>query len=141
MTIVSVLAIVLLVFLGLVHVYWALGGSVWIDKAIPRIDGQATITPGMVITLLVAIALFSFAGVIYLLQFNNLTTWVYGEYIVYLGWVLAGVFMLRAIGDFKVVGFFKKVTDSAFAKYDTFYYSPLCLAFSVVFAILAYRQM
>jgi hypothetical protein len=45
-------------------------------------------------------------------------------------WLTAAVFALRAIGDFRYVGFFKRIRDSRFARIDTLAYSPLrgCLA-------------
>ena len=36
------------------------------------------------------------------------------------------VFALRALGEFKWVGFFKSVRDTRFARLDTWLYSPLC---------------
>ena len=41
----------------------------------------------------------------------------------------------RAVGEFKYVGFFKRVRGSKFARLDTLVYSPLCvaLAFGVAF--------
>ena len=45
-------------------------------------------------------------------------------------WLLAGVFLLRAIGDFRYVGFTKKVRATRFAQLDTRFYSPLCLLMS-----------
>jgi hypothetical protein len=42
-------------------------------------------------------------------------------------WFVAGIFLLRAIGDFHYIGFFKQVRDSRFARLDTLVYSPLCL--------------
>jgi hypothetical protein len=51
-----------------------------------------------------------------------------------LAWrVMAVVFVVRAVGDFHYCGFFKRVRDTAFARYDTLVYSPLC----VVIAALA----
>ncbi|WP_236336773.1 DUF3995 domain-containing protein [Paenibacillus auburnensis] len=46
---------------------------------------------------------------------------------IYGGWALASIFILRAVGDFRWVGFFKKQQGTVFAKRDTFLYSPLCL--------------
>jgi len=43
---------------------------------------------------------------------------------------LALVLLLRAIGDFRLVGFFKRIRGSRFARLDTVLYSPLCLALS-----------
>ena len=46
-------------------------------------------------------------------------------------WVLAGLFLLRTIGDFRYVGFFKRVREGRFAHLDTRFYSPLCLLLCV----------
>jgi len=48
-----------------------------------------------------------------------------------------GLFM-RAVGEFKCVGFFQRVRGSRFATLDTLVYSPLCLllAMGVVFVAL-----
>jgi hypothetical protein len=37
-------------------------------------------------------------------------------------------FALRAVGEFRLVGFFKSVKGTEFAAMDTWFYSPLCLA-------------
>ena len=42
-------------------------------------------------------------------------------------YVLALVFALRAIGDFRYVGFFKSLGDDPFRAWDTWLFSPLCL--------------
>ena len=55
--------------------------------------------------------------------------WVYN----YGYYFLAGIFILRAIGDFKYVGFFKKVKNTPFAKLDSKFYSPLCLLIGLAF--------
>ena len=44
--------------------------------------------------------------------------------------IIAGIFLLRAIGDFRYVGFFKKTKATKFADLDTKYYSPLCILLS-----------
>ncbi|WP_420539729.1 DUF3995 domain-containing protein [Paenibacillus polymyxa] len=40
--------------------------------------------------------------------------------------LLSSLFILRSIGDFKWVGFFKRKKGTVFAKWDTVLYSPLC---------------
>ena len=45
---------------------------------------------------------------------------------------MAAVFAIRAIGEFRYCGFFKKITNSEFAYWDTRIYSPLCLAMSAL---------
>lgn len=47
-------------------------------------------------------------------------------------WLIAGIFLLRSIGDFTYVGFFKTIKHTPFGKNDTQYYSPLCLAIALL---------
>jgi len=140
MFLISGLTIIVLIALGLLHFYWAMGGQLGITKAVPEIDGKPTINPGPITTAFVGVALLSFSALAYLLAFYDLASISYGGYAVYFGWLLAAVFTLRAIGDFKLVGFFKKITSSEFAKYDTKYYSPLCLSLGIIFSVLSYGQ-
>ncbi len=52
-------------------------------------------------------------------------------------WLTAVIFLLRAIGDFRYVGVFKRHRESSFAKLDTLLYSPLCLLLACLVAISA----
>ena len=52
-------------------------------------------------------------------------------------YALALGLLARAIGEFKYVGFFKKVRDSKFARMDTMLYSPLCLLLAAGVAAVA----
>jgi hypothetical protein len=52
-------------------------------------------------------------------------------------WVIAVVFFVRAIGDFKWIGFFKRRTGTRFAALDSALYSPLCLSLAVACTLLA----
>jgi len=54
-------------------------------------------------------------------------------------WLIAAVFALRAIGDFRYVGFFKRIRDTRFARLDTLAYSPLCAVLGVLSGIAASR--
>ncbi len=62
------------------------------------------------------------------LQIPNLVT-NYGY------WIIPAIFILRAIGDFKYVGVFKKIKDTEFAKADSKWFVPLCLTIGI-FGIL-----
>jgi len=42
------------------------------------------------------------------------------------------IFLVRAVGDFKYVGFFKRIRETPFAKMDSKFYSPLCLFISMI---------
>ena len=51
-------------------------------------------------------------------------------------WIIAIIFFIRAIGDFKYIGFFKRIKHSKFAKLDTQYFSPLCLLIALLAIII-----
>ena len=53
---------------------------------------------------------------------------------------IAVIFLLRAVGEFKLVGFFKTLTGTPFAFWDTWLYSPLCLAIAVIAFVIAYKD-
>src|SRR3954447_7649208 len=113
----------ILIALGGLHVFWAAGGSVGAGAVIPESAGRPLFRPGRLATLAVAFALFAAAAVVicrvWLLTDNGF---------VRLGnWVLGLVFGLRAIGDFRWVGFFKRHRGTRFARWDDRLYSPLCL--------------
>jgi glyoxylase-like metal-dependent hydrolase (beta-lactamase superfamily II) len=55
----------------------------------------------------------------------------------WLCYALALGLFARAVGDFRYVGFFKKVRGSRFARMDTFLYSPLCLMLSLGVTVVA----
>ena len=42
--------------------------------------------------------------------------------------VLGLVFVLRAVGEFRMFGFFRSITGTDFAFWDAWLYTPLCLA-------------
>jgi bacteriorhodopsin len=53
---------------------------------------------------------------------------------------IALLFFLRAVGEFRLVGFFKRVSDTPFAYWDTWLFSPLCLGIAVIAFLLAYTE-
>jgi len=55
-------------------------------------------------------------------------------------YALALGLLARAVGEFKYVGFFKRVCGSRFATLDTFVYSPLCLLLAAGVALVAWRN-
>lgn len=130
MTMTSLFAILLFLiflFLSSLHFYWGLGGRWGSEAVIPAGDNNTKVMmPGPLPTFVVAFGLLGFAVFILIksgLLNINLPWWLekYGL------WIIAGIFILRAIGEFKYVGFFKKIKQTKFAQNDTKYYSPLCL--------------
>lgn len=129
---------VVLSTLSAVHIYWALGGQLGLDKAVPTIDGKPAFQPGALLTLVVAGVLLGCAYVSLSLGFSHQFAMPYAHLAPYAGWALAVMFAVRAIGDFKLVGFFKKIKGSVFSTLDSTLYSPLCLVLSVGFAGLSW---
>jgi hypothetical protein len=125
--------------LSLVHVYWLFGGRVGRLAAIPEIDGKLIFEPSLLATFVVAIGLALCALVIAgtarmctLPLSQTVLTWMTR--------ILAVVLLLRAIGDFRLVGFAKRVRDTQFAHLDTTVYSPLCLALAIGTAIVGFAE-
>ena len=128
-----------LVIAGVFHFYWAFGGTLGLDRAIPTKDGKALLNPGKILTIIVGFIILSFAWVAYVLNFKDLSVISYSEQIVYAGWFLSGVFTIRSIGNFNMVGLFKKIKSTKFAEFDTKYFIPLTSYWAITFALLAYQ--
>lgn len=123
--------------LSLVHVYWLVGGRLGRLAAIPEVDGKPVFQPSTLATLVVAIGLAlcavviaGTAGMLALPLFQTVLAWLTRG--------LAVVLLLRAIGDFRLVGFFKRAHNSRFARLDTAVYSPLCLVLAIGAAIVGF---
>lgn len=126
--------------IALLHLYWALGGSTSGMAAIPTVGGKQAFTPSAFSTVLVAVA-FVMATLAVLGQAGFL-----GQFIPH--WIfrvgtfgIAIIFLARAIGEFKLVGFFKQASDSSFAYWDTWFYSPLCLAIFFLAFVVAFKDI
>lgn len=126
--------ILFLVFLALggFHFYWFLGGKWGLDSVIPS-KGNNTITPSIpkLATLLVGFVLVSFGG-LYLIKAGLLNVQVPHWVTNYVYWFIPAIFMLRAIGEFNYVGFFKKIKNTKFAEADTKIFAPLCFGIGVL---------
>ena len=112
--------------LGLLHLYWLFRGGKGLAGVVPEVEGRPAFRPGPVATLAVAAALLAAAGIV--LWRGGWIEPAGPAFIPRAGtWTLAGVFLARAVGDFRLVGFFKKTRGSQFARLDDRIYSPLCL--------------
>jgi hypothetical protein len=138
-TILAFLLIAVFLTLSLWHVYWLLGGLVGRDAAIPEVDGKPVFQPSVVATFIVAVALAlcalliaATAGLVSLPLSQTVLAW--------LTRALAGVLLLRAIGDFRLVGFFKRIRDTRFARFDTAVYSPLSLLLAIGSSIVGFMS-
>ncbi|MDQ1911417.1 DUF3995 domain-containing protein [Paenibacillus sp. GD4] len=111
-----------------IHLYWMAGGRKGALAAIPSIGSEAVFRPTKIATGIVAGAL-AVAG-LFVLQLGGAVPGLLvfpGWFMNYGGWTLALVFLIRAVGDFRWVGFMKQRRGSVFARWDTLLYSPLCL--------------
>ena len=122
--------------IGLLHVYWALGGRLAMGTAVPqRPDGSAVFRPGRVPTATVALALWTASGVLLVRATDlfGLRSAVWPR----VGCIgLAIVFLARAVGDFRLIGFFKTIRSTGFAVWDTWLYTPLCLVLAAACLLL-----
>ena len=134
----TILSIILLTYftsLGFIHFYWLFGGKWGLEKVIPTKDNQTgTLSIPKFATLIVALVLLLF-GLIYLVKSGLINVHIPNLATKYGYWIIPSIFILRAIGDFKYVGFFKKIKDTEFAKADSKWFVPLCLTIGI-FGIL-----
>lgn len=125
----------LFLFLSLLHFYWAFGGKRGFSDGLPTNEqGVRVLNPTKLDSTVVAVALLFFS----LYYLNLVFKWLELARGLqkYAGWGIAFVFLLRAIGDFKYVGFFKKIRKTGFGRKDTRYFSPLCLIISILAVLL-----
>ncbi len=123
-----------LALLAALHLYWAAGGQWGLDAAVPtepKTGGQPTFRPGPLATLAVAVLLLA-AALVALAAAGRIALPVPHGLVRFGIWALAVVFLVRAVGDFRYAGFFKRVRGTRFAEMDTKLYSPLCLALSAL---------
>jgi len=135
---VAICLAVVFTVLGLFHVYWASGLSTGSSVAIPEVNGRAAFRPSRVATLLVAAALFS-AGYVVLVRGGQVSSPLTPGLARLGTGVIGTLFVLRAIGEFRLVGFFKRVRGTAFARWDTALFSPLSLAIGLAALWLTWR--
>jgi hypothetical protein len=123
-----ILAAVFLV-LSAIHIRWLFGVHSF-DGVVPTQDKTPVFIPSRSATLVVAFALLAAAVVsIWRGAYPQVApTWIPRSGV----WVLAAVFALRAVGDFRYCGIFKRVRGTKFARNDSLFFSPLCVAISAL---------
>lgn len=125
--------------LGLFHIYWALGGRLASTVTVPIVGGERAFNPSLFGTMLIAAALFLAMATI-LGQLGLLGAAIPGWLFRWGTCGIALIFFLRAVGEFKLVGFFKRASDTPFAYWDTWLFSPLCLVIAVIAFALVYTE-
>lgn len=138
--VVAPLLAVALLSAGLIHAYWAFSGARNPQGTVPEVSGRPAFQPSRAATLAVAIALLAAAGLV--ATAGRLLRDPFSPPIVrVLTFALGGVFLARSIGDFRLVGFFKRVRNSRFSRLDTVFYSPLCLLLGLAALFVAYNDV
>ncbi|MDX1828668.1 MAG: DUF3995 domain-containing protein [Lutibacter sp.] len=130
-TLESVLIIIFL-SISIIHFYWVFGGLKGLNKALPTDEkGKRVLNPGKIETSIVAFGLLSFAFY-YAVKAGVLEIELPKLIEDYSGWIISSIFMLRAIGEFKYIGFFKKIKNTEFGVFDTKYFSILSLTIGLI---------
>lgn len=136
----ALVLVAILLALGLLHVFWALGPRRASAATIPEIDGRPAFRPSRLGTVAVAIALLTAAALVAIAG-RLLVDPLPPPLARLLTFALGAVFVARSIGDFRLVGFFKRARASRFARLDTRFYAPLCLLVGLGVLFVAYRDV
>ncbi len=129
----AVVAVALLLAIAALHIFWALGGRLGHTVAVPERNGKPAFQPGPLATFAVAVVLVIAATLIAALRGWIALPLSLGLVRI-LVWLIALAFAVRAIGDFRYVGFFKRIRDTGFGRLDTRIYSPLCALLAIAVA-------
>ncbi|TPV42170.1 DUF3995 domain-containing protein [Bacillus dicomae] len=134
MLFITYISVCILFLVSFLHVYWAFGGKWATNSVIPTKSGEKAFTPGLGMTLFIAL-LLSMAAMI-LLQQTNIVHFAFPNIIIQIGsWVCMFVFFIRVIGEFRYFGIFKREKDTHFARMDTVLFIPLCAFLSLSFLL------
>lgn len=137
MEVLAILISVTFIFLAGLHFYWSAFGIKDPSKILPtRANEKRAMAPGKYGAIAVGLILLFFAFIF----INKIVVYVDSDWTGYLAKGIAVIFILRAFGDFKYVGFFKSSKNGKFSMLDTRYYSPLCLLLGVLILILELWQ-
>ena len=129
--ILSILLSLILIGLGMIHFNWVIGGKFGFSESLPtKKNGERVLNPKKIDCAIVGFGLTVF-GIFYIFKSGliefNLPEWI----MTYGSWIIPIIFLLRAVGEFKYVGFFKSVKKTDFGKLDTKFFSPLCLIIGI----------
>ncbi|MFD0672909.1 DUF3995 domain-containing protein [Cohnella sp. GCM10027633] len=133
--IVSLATAILLAVSGL-HLYWASGGRWGGAAAVPRKadGGELLFKPRVPETVAVALLLLVAAAAL-LVQADLIIIGTVDRYAKFACILCAVVFFVRAVGEFKYLGLFKRIRNTAFGRNDTLYYSPMCLFLALAYVL------
>lgn len=131
-TILSLILAITFIILALIHFNWSFGGKWGFDKSLPANEkGEIILHPRKIDCAIVGFGLTGF-GLFYLLQSGFIALALPDWLMNIIAWIIPTIFILRAIGEFKYVGFFKKIKNTEFGKLDSKLFSPLCFIIGVL---------
>lgn len=138
-TAIALLLFIIFQFLGGIHFYWVLGGKWGTGAVFPTKPGDKTPKfPGAIPTTIVGIVLVSI-GLFYIIRIGILPI-ALPDFLIQYGFkIITGLFIVRAIGEFNYIGFFKKYKETKFGINDTKFYSPLCVLIAILTFIIDYN--
>jgi hypothetical protein len=106
---------------------------------VPSVGGRPLFSPSRGATTAVGMVLLLFAALVAATA-GWISVGLSRVVLAWLSYALALGLLARAIGEFKYVGFFKRVRGSRFARLDTLLYSPLCLLLAAGVAAVALQN-
>jgi hypothetical protein len=107
--------------------------------AVPSVGGKPLFVPTRRSTVAVGVVLLLFSGLVAATS-GFVPVGLPASLLAWLSYGLAAGLLARAVGEFRYVGFFKRVRGSRFARLDTLVYSPICLLLAVGVALVAWRN-
>jgi hypothetical protein len=137
---IAIAVVAVMAALAFVHIYWAMGGRIGKSAAIPEINRQSAFVPSKTATLLVAAALM-FAATVVAVAGGLVAKRGFGGLFRMLAFGLSATFVARAVGDFRLVGFFKRNRGTRFSRLDTLVFSPLCMALGLAVLYIAVHDV
>ena len=130
---VCLLGSAILTMAAVLHLYWAFGGNAGQSISAPELSGRAVFHVPRYSNAIVALGLVV-AALILTARSGALGSAVRIPATAVASRLLAIGFALRALGDFRYLGFFKSIRGTPFAYYDTWLYSPLFVCLAVICA-------
>ena len=127
------------VVLALWHFFMALVPGSGAAGAVPSVEGKPLFRPTRTATIAVGLVLLLFAALVAATA-GLISVGLPRVALSWLSYALAVGLLARAVGEFKYVGFFKRIRGTKFARLDTLLYSPLCLLLAVGVALVALQN-
>lgn len=135
-TVIAVLVVTVFLGLAVWHFRMALLPVSGVSGAVPSVSGKPLFVPSAKATVGVGIVLLLFAALVAGAS-GLVSVGLPAHVLSWLCYALSLGLLARAVGEFKYVGFFKRVRGSRFAKLDSLVYSPLCLLLAIGIGLVA----